>query len=73
MLNYVNLCKLGSPVVLKSQWNDFHGVKNLGINSKNTYVGDSVEKLEDFFYFFAFNMLINVNLCKLGCSEVFKT
>ena len=48
MLIYVNLCKLGCPLVFKNQSNDFHGVKNLSMDTKNTSVGDLVEKLEDF-------------------------
>ena len=72
MVIYVNLCKLGCLVVFKSQWNDFHGVKNLSIDTKNTSVGDLVEKLEHFI-FLASNMLIYVNLCKLGCPVVFKS
>ena len=59
MLFYGNLCKLGCPVVFKSQRNDFHGVKKLGINTKNTAIGDFVEKLE-LLYFFGFNY---GNLC----------
>ena len=51
MLIYVNLCKIGCPVVFKSKWNDFHGVKNLSVDTKNTSVGDLVVKLEDFIFF----------------------
>ena len=51
MLIYVNLCKLGCPMVFKSLWNDFHGVKNRSIDTKNISVGDFVKKLEDFIVF----------------------
>ena len=51
MLIYVNLCKLGCPVVFKKSWNDFHGVKNLGVDTKYTAIGDFVEKLEHFIFF----------------------
>ena len=44
----------------------------MGIDTKNTSVGDFVEKLEHFIGFFALMMLIYVNLCKLGCSVDFK-
>ena len=36
---------------LERCWNDFHGVENLSIYTKNTSVGDLVEKLEDFIFF----------------------
>ena len=64
MLIYVNLCKLGCPVVFKSLRNDFHGVKNLSIDTKNTSVGDLVEKLEHFIVFgpkIGYCMLIYAN------------
>ena len=51
-IKYVNLCKLGCPVV-------FNGVKNPSIDTENTSVGDLVEKLEDFIFF----GLKYVNLC----------
>ena len=51
MLIYVNLCKLGCSVVFKSWCNDFHGVKNLSVDTKNTSVGDLIKKLEDFIFF----------------------
>ena len=44
---------------LERQWNDFHGVENLSIYTKNTSVGDLVGKLEDFIFF----GLKYVNLC----------
>ena len=47
-------------------------MNNLSIDTKNTSVDDLVEKLEHFIYLFALTMLIYVNLCKLGCSVVFK-
>ena len=59
MLIYVHLRKLGCPVVFKCWWNDFHGVKTLSLDTKNTSVGDLAEKLEHFI-FFAFNY---VHLC----------
>ena len=59
MLFYVNLCKLGCPVVFKNWWNDFHVVKNLSIDTENTSVGDLVVKLDDFIFF----GLKYVNLC----------
>ena len=46
--------------------------ENLSIDTKNTSVADLVEKLEHFI-FLALNMLIYVNLCKLGCPVVFKS
>ena len=51
MLFFVNLCKWG--------WNDFHGVKTLSIDTKNTSVGDLVEKLK---YVLVFGIKY-VNLC----------
>ena len=36
-----------ATVDFKMWWNDFHGVKNLSIATKNSCVGDFVEKLED--------------------------
>ena len=59
MLIYVNLCKYGCSDVLKNKSNDFHGVKNLSIDTKNTSVGDLVKKLEHFIFF----GLKYVNLC----------
>ena len=44
MLFYANLCKLGLYEVLKSQWNNFHGVKSLGIATKITSFGELTEK-----------------------------
>ena len=48
MLIYVNLCKLGCLVVFKMYWNDFLGVENMGIDTRNTSVNDLLEKLEHF-------------------------
>ena len=59
MLIYANLCKWGWSVDFKMWWTDFHGVKNLSIDTKNTSVGDLIEKLDDFI-FFGFQY---VNLC----------
>ena len=42
------------------------------IDTKNTSVGDLVEKLEHFI-FFGLNMVIYVNLCKAGCPVIFKS
>ena len=44
---------------------------SITLDTKNTSVCDLVEKLEHFI-FFALNMLIYVNLCKLCCPVVSK-
>ena len=46
--------------------NDFHEVKTPSIDTKHTTVGYLVIKLQHFIRFFALNMLIYANLCKLG-------
>ena len=56
MLIYANLCKWGWSADFKMWWTDFNEVS---IGTKNTSVGDLVEKLEDFIFF----GLKYVNLC----------
>ena len=48
MLIYGNLCKLSCVVVFKTKRNDFLFVENLVIDTRNTSVGDLLEKLEHF-------------------------
>ena len=44
--------------------NDFKEVKNLGVDTTNSCVGNLVEKFEPFFSFLSLVMLIYVNLSK---------
>ena len=48
-------------------------MKNLGIDTKNSAIGDFVEKLQHVIFFSATIMLIYGDLCKLGGPVVFKS